>query len=51
MLQCQIWGRGAGNAGVWEALTQGKKTDLSIAPYLLRLSARFLLLELPKQRI
>jgi hypothetical protein len=29
MLQCQIWGRGTGNAGEWEALTQetgGKKT-------------------------
>ena len=23
MLQCQIWGRGTGNAGEWEALTQG----------------------------
>jgi hypothetical protein len=21
MLQCQIWGRGTGNAGEWEALT------------------------------
>jgi len=23
MLQCQIWGRGTGNAGEWEAITQG----------------------------
>jgi hypothetical protein len=23
MLHCQIWGRGTGNAGEWEALTQG----------------------------
>ena len=23
MLQCRIWGRGIGNAGEWEALTQG----------------------------
>jgi hypothetical protein len=23
MLQCQIWGRGTGNAGEWKALTQG----------------------------
>ena len=23
MLQCQIWDRGTGNVGVWEALTQG----------------------------
>ena len=46
MLQCQIWGRGTGNAGEWKALTQGtqgKKTEKSVAPYLLRVSARFLL--------
>ena len=44
MLQCQIWGRGTGNAGEWKALTQGtkwKKIVISIAPYLLRVSARF----------
>jgi hypothetical protein len=42
-------GQGTGNAGVWEALTQGtqgKKADKSAAPYLLRVSAQFLLLEL-----
>jgi hypothetical protein len=49
MLQYKIWGRGTGNAGEWEALTQGtqgKKTDKSVAPYLLQVSARFLLSEL-----
>ena len=46
MLQCRVWGRDTGNAGEWEALTQGtqgKKTERSVAPYLLRVSARFLL--------
>jgi hypothetical protein len=47
MLQCQIWGRGTGNAGEWEALTQGtQRGKKSAAPYLLRVSARFLLSEL-----
>jgi len=39
MLQCQIWGRGTGIASGWKALTQGtqgKKTERSVAPYLLR---------------
>jgi len=48
MLQCQIWGRGTGNAGEWETLTQGtlqgKKTN--VASYLLQVSARLLLSEL-----
>ena len=48
MLQCQIWGRGTGNACEWEALTQGTsdtggKDKASVAPYLLRVSVRFLL--------
>jgi hypothetical protein len=46
MLQCQIWGRDStGNAGEWKALTQGTKGEKkkSVAPYLLRVSARFLL--------
>ena len=33
MLQCQIWGRGTGNAGEWKALTQGtngKKKNLPL---------------------
>jgi len=25
MLQCQIWGRGTGNAGEWKALTQRQR--------------------------
>ena len=36
MLQCRIGGRGTGNAGEWEALTQGtqgKKTNLSLHTY------------------
>jgi len=44
MLQGRIWGRGTGKAGEWEALkrgTQGKKTENSVAPHLLRLPARF----------
>ena len=44
--QCQIWGRGTGNAGEWKVLTQGtkgKKTEESVAPYLLRASSRFFL--------
>jgi len=42
MLQCQIWGRGTGNAGEWKALTQGtqgKKAE-AVAPYLLRVSSQ-----------
>jgi len=27
MLQCRIWGRGTGNAGEWEALTQGTQGE------------------------
>jgi len=46
LLQCQIRDRGTGNASVWEALTQGtqgRKAEKAVAPYLLRISARFLL--------
>jgi len=50
MLPCRIRGRGTGPyAGEWEALTQGaqgKKTKEYVAPYLLRVSVRFLLSEL-----
>ena len=49
MLQYQIWDRGTGNAGKWEALTQGtqgKKAEKAVAPYLLRVSARVMLFEL-----
>ena len=49
MLQCRIWGRGTRNAGEWEALTQGtqgKKTEKSVALYLLRIAARLLFTEL-----
>ena len=38
MLQCRIWDRGTGNAGIWEALTQGtqgKKAEKPDALYLL----------------
>jgi len=47
MLQGRIWGRGTRKAGEWEALTQGTqgKERKSVAPYLLRVSARFLLSE------
>ena len=55
MLQGRIWGKGTGKAGEWEALTQGtqgKKAEKAVSPYLLRVSARFLLPELrTKQRI
>ena len=27
MLHCQIWGRGTGNAGEWESLTQGTQGE------------------------
>jgi hypothetical protein len=30
MLQCQIWSRGTGSAGEWEALTQGTKGKQTI---------------------
>ena len=49
MLQGRFRGRGTGKASEWEALTQGtqgKKTNKSVAPYLLWVSARFLLSEL-----
>jgi hypothetical protein len=49
MLQCQIWDRGTGKASEWEALTQGtqgKMTERYVAPYLLQVSAWFLLSEL-----
>ena len=39
MLQYQIWGRGAENAGEWKALTHGTKGETkekSVAPYLLQ---------------
>jgi len=48
-MQCQIWGRGTGIAGGWKALkqgTQGRKTEKSVAPYLLRVLAWFLFSEL-----
>jgi len=35
MLQCQIWGRGTGNASEWKAFThwtKGKTTEKSVAP-------------------
>jgi len=51
MLQCRIWDRGTGNAGEWEALTQGtqgKKRKIC-SSYLLRASALFLLSELRGQ--
>ena len=52
MLQCQIWGRETGNAGKWEALTQGtprkKKICRSIPA---GVSAQFLLSELKKKSV
>jgi hypothetical protein len=48
ILPCRVWGRGTGNACKWEALTlgtQGEKTEESVAPHLLRVSACFLLSE------
>jgi hypothetical protein len=44
MQQCRDLGRGTGNAGKWEALTQGtqgEKTENPVTPYLLQISARF----------
>ena len=32
MLQCQIWGRGTGNAGEWKALTQRKRKQVGCEP-------------------
>jgi hypothetical protein len=49
MLLCQVQGRGIGNTCEWEARTQGtqgKKTETSVAPHLLRVLARFLYPEL-----
>ena len=45
MLQCQIWGRGTGNAGEWKALTQG--TGEKEKNLLRRVSAQFFLSALP----
>ena len=46
MLQCRFWGRGTGNAGEWEALTQWTQGGEFVTPHLLRVSAQFLLSEL-----
>jgi hypothetical protein len=48
MLQVRIRGMGTGKAGNWKALTQGAqgKRENFVAPYLLRVSVRFLLSEM-----